>query len=463
MNEQPTQPQNQPQEQQPEPVESVAQASPPQPEVPLQTTEPAKPKSKKKLIIILVLLLVLGTGAGAWFYFNKDSETPQQTNNAESTETTEVVSIKPDAFIQNGNKVQYIDENDEVQDFAELEDKSLVTEVLMQDGQPRVMYLNYEEIENGFREATSYNESTKDGKKKLFDLPDMTDASWSTPILSPDGKSLVVEVSNIDGFMNNLTKIDVATGDTEVIYEPEEENGTGIVIGWFDNSTILMQEQSCRQCDGPRTAELSKISLDTKTKSPFYKLEDQNVSYAVFKWSPDGKRLFMFGGDQGDMFETNPESETLSYLYEINLEDGSSVEIGEFTQTSVVFQGLSTNGDEAYLSVRSWEKTDESDAEYQSTEGNYNLSVPAILTVKTAGGTPSSFTLGSERNVFAESVIDSKDSLIIQTYKPKDTTYSEYVYQVLSVSKDDENTTKLLLDETFAINTKIVKIFSVKE
>jgi len=437
---------------------------------PISSPEPIKTKSKIRILLVLLIAILLIAGAiTAWVFFGRSTESDPASVEQQSTETQVVDTFKPEVFVQNDRKIQFIGQDGNLQDFALLEENERLEEVIENNGEIKAMYTTSFKKENGEIALGDYGEITSSGKNKILTFPSNSDYYYSYPKLSPDKKSIIIETSDIAGFMVNLTRFDVATGDSEVVYEPTTpELGLRQVVGWVDNNTVYLQKQTCRQCDGPSLAVLSKLSFATKSETAFFNPDDsiETLTYAGFQQSYDRKKLYVIGGDYSVGFGLEPGVEHgPSQIYEIDLVTAGHRLVSEFDEYFVNFPGLSNDGSVTIVSIADWQKTDDPNSVYQSVDGNYEQTVPLLKRLITADGTLSAIPIESRHIVagtYINQVVENSGSVLMVTQQQKYENGSFVgIDQALLQLKEGSTEIKTILEQSFSDTNDAILIYKV--
>lgn len=426
---------------------------PQQPAVTPQSSE-SPGKSKKPLIIGLVVLLLVAILAGLWFFvFNKqdDKDTPA-TNQSVSAPDADVTH-----FVQVGTEVKYLDDG-ELKSLASVGDKDVVVEAVKTDSGTELRYVSYKDVENGARNLDAYGVLTADGKQESFKFVAGKDYYYSNPVVSPDGSKIIVEESDADGFMSELVIYNVSDGSTKQAYKPSDtKSGLYTMVAWKDDNTALLQVQTCRQCDGPRTAELVALDINSGIIAPFYKGDSKKVGYADFLESADGNSLYLYGGDFNRLFSGFDGAEPGTtygndYIFSINKSTGEAKQLAEIKADNNFFGRIIGIADDGiYLSRSTYVKTSDPNASYQHIElGNYNpVSTLQFLPLST--GVIRDVAMESsviKEKTFLHQVVTTTDGLLILVSNT-DTTHESSAYDVLELPLSEEtNTISSLLHHT---------------
>lgn len=343
------------------------QKDPSQPFVQSPPPKPVKSNKKRNLYVVIVLLVLVILGASLWYFvFNKQEPVQPNVSSGDSN------SFLPSDFIQAGNEVSYINEAGQIEKLADVEDGDEVVQVLNSDDQPEARYITTEEFD-GMPKVSSYGSLTKEGKKEKFKFIDGVDGYYSSFRLSPNGKNLVVERSNENGFMSSIDLINADTGEAKTVFKPQDPSKDGLItfVDWKDDNTVLLQTQSCRQCDGPPLPEL--VSLDTSSGelSSFYSGNKEDMSYA--KFLPQGDSIYVYGGDFSRVFGGGSEYKD-DFVYKIDKSTGEAKLIKRMSDIDekTLIRPVGVNKGVLYLSYATDVKTEDENALYSDESGSYN-------------------------------------------------------------------------------------------
>ena len=456
-----------------QPIENKEQSATPEepqqpadtPETPPQQNAAPEPKKSHKLalVIVLIVMFLIAVGAAAFLMASEEDATTGSEN--QETTSTQPAKISPSIFSQNGDKVQYIDESGELANYTTLESNQKFIEAYTEDDSVIATYSTSLATQYGGTKYTEIGVLKDEILQKTVPLPDNVD-SYSNFVLSPDKNTMVVEVGDGENdFMVNLTSVNIETGASEVIYEPEtSENGFQVVVGWLDNENVLLQQQTCRQCDGPWLPILNKLNITTKQITPFYSKADseEGEDYAAFYFSSDNSTLLMTVGDYNKLFGGDDIDTDYgpTYLYDIDMETAEAREITQFTAVYENYVGMSADGSSVYTSAFEWVETDDPNAPWQTEEGNYIQDTPKLYKVNTASGQKTEIPLESrliKQGTKYGSVIESGDELYFTTINADGTTNESYAFSRLG---SGENAVITVLSEaTFTIGEGSIEIF----
>jgi hypothetical protein len=445
-----------------EPTLQQPESTPPATPQQVNGTEPKNPKPKSKLLVILLVVLLLVGGAAAYYFYTSEDTT--STTDNQQTANTELAPVNPSVFSQNGDKVEYVDESGALANYITLEPNQYFIEAFSQDGGVTATYYESETAENGGSYYTEYG-LLKDGiKLKTIQLPENVNV-FSNLVLSPDKKTFVVEVGDESDFMANLTSVNIQDGTTQIVYEPETQTeGLRAVVGWLDNENVLLQQQTCRQCDGPRLPVLYKLNITSKQMTPFFNEANtiEGMDYAGFYLSSDNSTLLMFGGDYSKVFggdDIGTEYDP-TYLYEIDMETAEAREVAQFTGGYENINGLSADGSSAYLSTFEWVATDDPNAPWQTTEGNYIQDVPKLFKINITNGQRTEIPLESrliKQGTRFGTVIENEGELYFTTIITVETTQESYGFSKLGTG--DNATISVLSEANFPAGEGSIQIF----
>lgn len=326
---------------------------------------------KKPLTILLIVLLLAAAGAAAYFlYFNKSDDSTQSTENTE--ETSQFV---PSIFVQNGTKVQYLDENQDLQDFGTLEEDDYIIEAANTDNGTVVRFANSND-ETG--ELNSYGELTSEGRKQLVEFPDDV-YSFPEIVISPDGSHVAAEINNDGIEVQEYATFSTQDGSKKNSYAvtASESGKAPIMVDWPEADKILLQEVSCRNCDGPRLPVLQQLKISTGEFSEFYAGDSAKLGYAEFTPSLDSSRIFVKGGDSDSVFNGGVTSEfSPDYIFDISSSDGTAKQLAEIKDSYNNIVGEEVGTGNIYVSIAKYVEGDDDIS---------TLDVPVLNTLSSSG------------------------------------------------------------------------------
>lgn len=358
---------------------------------PLVSPPPKRRKSKMQLIIVLTVVFLMLIAVGLWWYFIYNKPAEEQPAQSQADTAVQPIANVPEHFVQLGNTVGYIDENGDFKEFVTVAETERIVEAVVLDGKPELRYVASKATGNGGQELTAYGKIDQTGKTELFKLPAGTDAYYSNPILSPDGSTIVVEKSDPEtGQMVELTAITVADGTARKVYDPSTRGGLYVTVDWDKDGKLILQSQTCRQCDGPRLAELTKLNLGDGKIASFYK-GGAGLGFAQFMRMPGSEEVLMFGGEHTLGIEPGTELDPYSG-FRISKITGSATKVIDLQENEYA-ELAGWTGDEQglFISHIGVVKTDQANADYQSTDGNYNNLPPKIWMAKGGSKTDVAF------------------------------------------------------------------------
>jgi hypothetical protein len=463
-------PETQPEPQQPpQPQEPEVQQTP---EINTPPQENPKKSTKKKLLLILVVIFVLLLVGVAAYAFMSQDDTNNASETATETPSSNEVSVStPSYLIQDGKKLSTVGDDNKLADFATLEENQQVLSTYVESNVPKVLYANQSQPdENGYSaHLATYGVLDQNGKSDEKPFPENTSRFYG-PLVSPDNKKMIVEISDESGFMKSLALIDIATGETETVFTAQPLDGTSakqnesfrVPIGWLDNSTALYQQQSCRQCDGPSVATLYELDTTSKTMEVVFDAETQNITelvsgFANFIQTPDLSRLFVYGGEYS---LAEPVPNNTNYLYEINFSEGTAEFKADLKGDSLRYAGVSASGEKMYFGVGDSVVVDDNFTEFTAQE-LYELDVASgesqkiDIETRFLEDNNSSIT-----RVFAE---ENGLYMVTNSYSfNNDTSESVQEYGVVYIDRSTETLNIITIDEaTFTNDDEVVyNVFS---
>lgn len=418
------------------PVEQVAQiALPPK-------------KSKKKLIILVILLIIaIVGGIGAYFYL-KDSK-KESSQVIVPPQDFKPVSIKN--FVYTDTEVKYLNETGELADFATISTNERPVEAINNDGNTELRYVVTEEGVNGSLAVKSYGSITTGGKKELVQLPEGIDYYWSNFSVSPDGRLLLLEKTNSEGFMDGLITVNIENGEVKDAFKPVDPHKDGLLsfIAWKNDSSVILQRQTCRQCDGPRLPELALVDITNGQAQPFYVGDKTKMEYGDFMVSDDKKSVYLYGGSFSRVLGGTGSGD--DYVYNIDLSTGRETLLKQITdlasESSNELVGVSGEG--VYIANITMVETDDPDASWVSETGRRNpLSVIKFIS---KDGDMKDIPIESnylKEKTYVNQITDGKEGILILVSKSNSDSGAGTTYNLLSLK---------LLEQTSPIDSLLEK------
>ncbi len=421
----------------------------------IQTNQPIKKnKNTKKIVVIVLVILLILFGAIAYLLLNSGSEKGSNKSNNENTENTQTDSVfLPKYFIQTGLKVEYIGENGELETFTDIEDNEIVTDVRTIDDETRVYYYTTKPDDLFEKVISGYGYAVGNEKKLVATINETGPTYFSEPLLSPDASKFVMEGGyEGSGAMGDIYVYDTANGEEKLAYDTiteGEDRDLFIIVGWLDNSTVIVQEQTCRECDGPTKPVLNKLNIDTGSLTPFFNNDD---AISTLQWAQviiDDGKIYIFGGDYGKVFGGENVEYSPDELYEIDASTGESRLITTFSEDIVILGNVEDG--KLYITLRDLVPTDSENAPYQSIDGNFDYSDSQLIEVNLSDGTKKQIALESKfftNQSVANGVYNTSDGRIIVT----STSFNEVVEgvneygDIFAVLKLPEGTDSVELD-----------------
>lgn len=450
------------------------------------TTSKSRSKKTKMYMVVAAILLLVGGVVGA-FVVNEDesSDEPQTQVVRQNTEQENEVSVfKPEYFVLVDSKLHYIDQNKELQDYAQLQENEQAIEILRVKDVTTVRYITRKEKDNGSYVLASYGEITEDGKTELLRFEDEFDRFWSTPLLSPDRRSLVLERSNENGFMKDLVKVNVADGSQEIVFTPTEsdpQEGFLSLVGWKDNTSALLQRQTCRQCDGPRLPILNVLNVETSEMSELFdaRENEQGLGYGNFYSAANQTKWFVKGGDFGRIWEYNDQY-TPDYLFEINTENGDLRRVTERNEATVSLVGFSDDANTVYYAVQEAVPTTSDDPigfryydneqKIQNPEPEYRKWLTTkLLAINIVDGSEKEISIETRHireGTYIESMHEDLDGLLILTRNyDSESQVSDYALLHLPLDASEDSQLTTIMEQRIEAGQSFGRalVFKVKE